>query len=271
MRPIAPTAVRGAVARLARATSAAASLALAALAALPALALGQPGTVRGTVTDTAGTPLAGVEVMSINGERSTRTGRDGRYTLTRLPFGAQLLVARTPGYMVGQRAITMQDDSAPTVDFRLRRVVQAIDTVRIVSHDGCPPYDLAGFECRRRAGIGQFRSKEELEALRPQYWADLWEGLDGLKRIPLHRPNMPPDWTVRSTTGWSCLKESWDGRDKTAADEALGPKDIIAIEHYELYEKVPAAYKRIAWPSGQTRPCALVIYWTKHADRERRP
>ncbi|MDH5234255.1 MAG: carboxypeptidase-like regulatory domain-containing protein [Gemmatimonadota bacterium] len=236
----------------------------------PARVAAQAGTVRGVVTDTTGRPLQGVEVMSINAERSTRTNKDGRFTLTRLPFGQQLLVARSPGYMVGQEPVTMLDDNAPVVNFRLRLVVQAIDTVRIISHDGCPPYDLGGFECRRRAGVGQFRGASELAALRPRYWADLFEGLEGLKRIPTQNVDGTRDWTVRSTTGWSCLKESWDGRDKSAADAALRPQDIVAIEHYELYEKVPAAYKRIAWPQGQTRPCALIIYWTRMADKDKK-
>ncbi len=241
---------------------------VAASLALPCSMEAQAGTVRGIVTDTAGRPLANVEVISVNAERSTRSGRDGRYTLTKLPFGQQLVIARLPGYQMGQQAVTMLDDGAPVVDFRLRLVVQAIDTVRIVSHDGCPPYDLGGFECRRRAAVGQFRSADELAALRPRYWADLFEGFDGLKRISMRDENGLPDWTIRSTTGWSCLKESWDGRDKSAADIRMTPKDIVAIEYYELYEKVPAAYKRMAWPQGQTRPCALVIYWTKLADRK---
>ena len=247
------------------------ALVAAALFALPSDVHAQAGTVRGVVTDTAGRPLADVEVLSVNAERSTRTGRDGRYTLARLPFGQQLLIARFPGYQLGQEPITMLDDNALTVDFRLRSVVQAIDTVRIVSHDGCSPYDLGGYDCRRRASIGQFRSAAELTALRPRFMADLFEGFDGLKRISTRDENGMPDWTVRSTTGWSCLKESWDGRDKTAADSRMMPKDIVAIEYYELYEKVPSAYKRIAWPQGQTRPCALVIYWTKHADQDRKP
>lgn len=238
--------------------------------ALPAALGAQAGTVRGLVTDTAGRPLADVEVMSVNAERSTRTGRDGRYTLTRLPFGQQLLIARSPGYQVGQVPITMLDDKAPSADFRLRLIVQAIDTVRIVSHDSCNPFDLTGFDCRRRASIGQFRDAAELAALRPRYWADLFEGLDGLKRIPTQNEDGTRDWTVRATTGWSCLKESWDGREKTGADQRMRPQDIVAIEHYELYEKVPAAYKRLAWPQGQTRPCALIIYWTKAADKAER-
>jgi hypothetical protein len=247
------------------------ALAAATIASIaPARAAAQAGTVRGLVTDTTGRPLQDVEVMSINAERSTRTNKDGRFTLTRLPFGQQLLVARSPGYMVGQEPVTMLDNNAPVVNFRLRLVVQAIDTVRIISHDGCSPYDLGGFECRRRAGVGQFRSAAELAALRPQYWADLFAGLDGLKRTPTQNADGTRDWTVRSTTGWSCLKESWDGRDKSAADAALRPQDIVAIEHYELYDKVPAPYKRLAWPQGQTRPCALVIYWTRLADKDKK-
>jgi hypothetical protein len=30
-----------------------------------------------------------------------------------------------------------------------------------------------------------------------------------------------------------------------------------------VYERVPEAYKRLAWPTGEERPCALVMYWTK--------
>jgi hypothetical protein len=32
---------------------------------------------------------------------------------------------------------------------------------------------------------------------------------------------------------------------------------------WEVRWKVPAAYKRLAWPNGQDKPCALVMYWTR--------
>src|SRR5689334_5355752 len=156
---------------------------VAVIALLPARAHAQAGIVRGIVTDTGGRPLAGVEVQSVNAHRSTRTDKDGKFVLAKLPFGQQLLMARLVGYQPADRAINMLDNATPDVTFRLKRVVQALDTMRIVSHDGCAAYDYNGFECRRRAGIGQIRGPEELAALRSYYWADMVEGLPGFTRI----------------------------------------------------------------------------------------
>lgn len=241
-----------------------AALAVALLLAVPARRVeSQAGVLRGIVTDTAGRPLRDVEVLSVNSKRSTRTGADGRYTLARLSWGQHLVMARLPGFRAAEQAVSMLDENTPAVNFVLGRVVQVIDTVRITSHDGCAAYDFAGYECRRRAGIGQFRGEDEIKALHPVYWADMFEGLTGFRRTPIRHEVMGQDWTVESTTGWRCLVEGWNGRLKTAADEIVMPRDIVGIEHYEVYEKVPAAYKRLAWPREVEKPCALVMYWTR--------
>jgi len=244
-------------------TRAAIVILLTLVALVPARAIAQEGVLRGTVTDTTGRPLAGVEVLSVNGKRSTRTDRNGRFALARLPFGQQLIMARYPGYQPADRAINMLDANVPELTFRLRRIVQLIDTVRIVSHDGCAAYDFTGLECRRRAGVGQFRGLEEIGALRPHFWADMFEGMPGFRNVQVPDPILGMDWDVESTTGWRCLESGWNGRERTANLENVRPADIVAIEHYDVYEKVPAAYKRLAWPNSQPRPCALVIYWTK--------
>jgi len=237
----------------------------------PNTAAAQAGVLRGTVTDTAGRPLANVEVLSVNAKRSTRTDREGRFTLARLPFGQQLVMARFPGYQPGDQAVNMLDANVAPVTFRLRRVVQAIDTVRIVSHDGCPAYDFSGFACRRRAAIGQFRGAEELAALRPHYWADMFDGLPGLRNYQVPDRLMGFDWRVESTTGWRCLEEGWNGRERTANLENVRPSDIVGVEVYDVYEKVPAAYKRLAWPTSQDKPCTLIIYWTRDFVEGKRP
>ncbi len=233
------------------------------LLAGPSLVAAQPGTLRGMVTDTLGRPLSGVEVLSVNAKRSARTDKDGRFILSRLPFGQQLIMARSPGYQPGDRAVNMLDSAMAEVTFRLRRVVQALDTMRIVSHDGCAAYDFAGFDCRRRASIGQFRGPDELAALRSYYWADMFEGLPGLRREAVRDSILGQDWHIASMTGWRCLAEGWNGRHRTADLENIRPNQIVAIEHYDTYDKVPAAYKRLAWPNGQDKPCALVMYWTR--------
>ena len=230
---------------------------------VPHRAQAQAGILRGIVTDTTGRPLANVEVLSVNAKRATRTDAGGRFTLAKLPFGQQLILARLPGYQPADQAVNMLDAQVPELSFTLRRVIVALDTVRIVSHDGCAAYDFAGFDCRRRAGIGQFRGESELTALRPIYWADMFDELPGFRRYPVPDSLLGRDWQVESTTGWRCLMEGWNGRHKMAADQGVRPRDIVGVEHYDTYDKVPAAYKRLAWPTGQPKPCALVMYWTR--------
>lgn len=232
----------------------------------------QTGVVRGVVTDTAGRPLRGVEVFAIRTDRNTRTDARGRYVLTRIPWGQSVVMARTPGYAPAERAVVVDDAGSAVLDLRLKLLVQLIDTLRIVSHDGCAPYQYEGFECRRAAGIGQFRGPEELRALRPVFWADMFDGLTGFRRVPFTNAERNLDYTVISTTGWRCLNVGYNGREPTALESVIRPADIYAIEHYEVYEKVPEAYKRLSWNSDRPEACALVMLWTREfMERNRRP
>ena len=241
------------------------------LTVLPAAPLAaQTGVVRGVVTDSAGRPIRGVEVFAIRTDRTTRTDAQGRYTLTRVPWGQSVLMARLPGYRPSERAVTIGDSGEATLNLRLGRAVQLVDTLKIVSHDGCAAYRVDGFECRRSAGIGQFRGPEELRALRPRYWADMFDGLAGFRRVPFTNQERNLDWTITPTTGWRCLKIGFNGREPTARETIVRPEDIYAIEHYDVYEKVPEPYKRLAWPGDQVEPCTLVMYWTRAFIEEHR-
>ncbi len=241
--------------------------------ALPLSAQGQTGVVRGTVTDSLGQPMRGVEVLAVQLERSTRTDAQGRYTLTRLPWGQTVIMARSPGYRAVERAVTIGDEGSVEANFSLRRAVQLIDTLRITSHDGCVAMRFDGFECRRRAGIGQFRGPEELRALRPDYWADMFAGMSGLRKVPFtNQVQQRLDWTVSPTTGWRCLVEAFNGRERSARETIVRPEQIYAIEHYDVYERVPEPYKRFAWPADSRTPCTLIMYWTREfVEENRRP
>lgn len=242
-----------------------------ALPAAPPLAA-QTGVIRGVVTDSGGRPLRGVEVLALRTERSSRTDAQGRYTLTRVPWGTSVVMARTPGYRPAERVVTIGDSGEATLNLRLGVAISLIDTLKITSHDGCAPTRLEGFECRRNAGIGQFRGPEELRALRPRYWADMFEGLSGFRKVPFTNQQQNLDWTISPTTGWRCLKIGFNGREPTARETTIGPADIYAIEHYDVYEKVPEPYRYLAWPGDRSEPCTLVMYWTRtFVEENRRP
>ncbi len=230
---------------------------------------GNDGTIRGVVTDSTGRPLVDVEVISLTFRRSTRTDSAGRYLIAGVPRKDQLVMARTPGFLRAESIVSPTLDSRTvTLDFRLSRVAQSLDTVRVIARDVCPPHDFDGFECRRRAGMGQFRSGDELRAMDAVYFADFFYGLEGLRIVPVRL-----DLALQSTTRGRCIAYGYNGRQRTAAERLLEPKDIAAIEYYATYEDVPEAYQRLAWPRYGGSPCALVMYWTysyiKHEDKQK--
>ncbi|MBX3131787.1 MAG: carboxypeptidase regulatory-like domain-containing protein [Gemmatimonadaceae bacterium] len=240
-------------------------LACALLVGLPVALAAQAGTVRGIVTDSSGRAMPGVEVLAILQQKSVRTDNQGRFIIRGLPWGQVVVMARSPGWKA-QEQVAMVDDGGAQREliFAMTRAVQLIDTLRIVSQDGCAPYRFEGFECRRRAGIGQFRGPEELAAIKPDYWADMFEGMEGIRREPwMDRQRGRLDWTVASTAGWRCLTEGFNGRERTAREEIIYAEQIYAVEYFDVYERVPEAYKRLAWPRQMSQPCSLVMYWTK--------
>ncbi|HET6232104.1 MAG TPA: TonB-dependent receptor [Longimicrobiaceae bacterium] len=66
-------------------------------------------TLRGTVTDTAGAPLAGVEVTVVELERKTRTGSGGEFAFAGLPAGRYTLAARRQGYAAAIRTLSTRE------------------------------------------------------------------------------------------------------------------------------------------------------------------
>ena len=108
-------------------------------AAASASLMAQTGSVHGVVTDTTGRPIADVEVLAMDAARSSRTDVSGRFSLSSIPAGAQLLIVRFPGYQMAQRAVRIDPEAPLAADFRLLRTVQSIDTVRVISHDRSPP------------------------------------------------------------------------------------------------------------------------------------
>lgn len=233
----------------------------------PAVASAQA--VRGTVVDSAGRPLSGVDVILASTADRVRTDTSGRFAL---PIGharVDTVRARLIGYRPAELVIGR---SVRPLRIMLHRAPQRLETVRVLDQNTCDPSSLAGFECRRAAGVGHFRGAAELRALRPVAWADMFDGMPGVRRVMSKGP-YGQDWKVAPPPG-RCLIELWNGQppmdiDKFAPhkpDEFWKPADVVAIELYDDYDKVPLVYRRYAWPF-ESEKCGIVVYWLRGAAR----
>jgi TonB-linked SusC/RagA family outer membrane protein len=90
---------------------------LAALWTVPLNAQGSEGTIRGTVTDQAQSPVAGVTLQI--GVRTGVTQADGSYRISGVPAGSDTLRARMIGYTPAARLVTVSAGQTVNVDFTL--------------------------------------------------------------------------------------------------------------------------------------------------------
>ena len=89
------------------------------------------GTVTGTVTDTDGDPLPGVQVVDPALQRGTTTDADGQYRIDKLPLGNHTLEFRFVGYQTAVRELTLEAGERVTVDVTLKTQVLETEGVTV--------------------------------------------------------------------------------------------------------------------------------------------
>ena len=109
---------------------------LALTAAVAPLSAQDQGTVVGTVTDTAGQPLSGVQVVAVGTQRGALSGADGRYTISGIPAGERQIRASSLGYRAETQRVTLGAGETVTVDFRLATSAVALDEIVVTGTAG---------------------------------------------------------------------------------------------------------------------------------------
>lgn len=216
-------------------------------------------TVMGTVTDSAGEPLGGAEVYVVTSGRAGRTDATGRYAVGQLLQGPTRLRARVPGWEPADTEVTLASRRSETINFVLRRQTAMLAPVNVTSAQDCPRQSLDGFTCRRSLGLGVFRDAREIAALTPIYFADIFDGVAGVRRVPL-----PLDEGIEATTQWRCIVYLENGRVPSWTNVMrINFLDIVAFEFYDSPESIPAWYRSYAWSGAE--PCSLIVLWMRGA------
>ena len=81
----------------------------------------QTGSIAGRVTDDAGQPIVGADVLIEQTTISSRTRADGEYVIERLPAGQQSVRVRMIGFRSQAVGVTVTAGQRATQDFSLRR------------------------------------------------------------------------------------------------------------------------------------------------------
>ena len=225
--------------------------------AVSALA-GQPSragraVLAGVVRDTSGVPVTRAEVTVDGTDAHTVTDSSGRFALFRLPAGTQMVEVRKLGLPHVRVSVDLRSRDTTRIVVPLVRI-NVLSTVQVrASHS--PERLIAGFERRKRAGMGHALGLTELKEI-PSMRA-VFAALPGITIAgPAHDFTLLLPSTSRS--GRCAPAVYVDGRRGVVGElRMIAPSDLVGIE---VYASAMAAPRQFVAPfSG----CGSILVWTR--------
>ena len=213
--------------------------------------------LRGTVRNPYGEPLAGARVRLWGSSRETRSNERGEFVLTGLPPGTRMLELRSLGFSPRRELVDLLARQELLVDLPLDEFPTSIDTVRVFSAQSAPGDRLQGFARRRALSQGVFFDPEAIERRHPLALTDLMRGIAGVDVVTIDGARAV---VMRSINGSGSCEPEWivDGmrmpRYQVSVDDLIPASIVQAIEVYPRRIQAPAEY--------QSLTCGSIVIWT---------
>ncbi len=232
------------------------------------------GAIDGSVRDTSGAWLRGVEIVSVdNAAIRARSGAGGAFRLDSISAGPHLIRFRRIGILPLTVSVVVDPNSITSVDAVVEPFPITLSRVTIQAASGelvrLPP----GVADRMRTGIGTYLTGAQIEKMHVTDTKDIFRRVAGVSvETFAHTFVVRSDRGAQTINGNSCtsgmtvvldgavLNSTIDtaGANLAAATggmDAVSPRDIGAIEIYKAGAEVPA---------GLTdSECGIVYLWTK--------
>lgn len=216
---------------------------------------------------TNGPPIPDVE-LTVEGTGLTATSNDqGEFSLSQLPLGTQMLLARKVGFVPGEMAVDLLGSAPAHVELILPTMANLMDTVRVVATKVYSADDN-GFLKRKTSATGYFFDADQVARIQPFQTTDL------LRRAPSVRilESGPTRTLVMpSIMGGYCRPNFYIDGTKIDNDAALDldmlvhPNAVAGIEIYTSPGDTPPEFQ-----SGLSS-CGAIAVWTQVPKTRRTP
>ena len=221
-------------------------------------------TVSGRVVLEGAPTNAGSRVEVVGSDQVVLTNDKGEFTITRLPSGSQVLLARHLGFGAQTVAVDLNSREPQRVTMKLPKFVAMIDPV-VVNARRAQNLDRVGFSQRQKMGQGYYIGPDQLKDRHALFLTDI------LRTVPGLRVSGSPDGDVvssgRGVGGGDCVQYyvddmPWQSAEPGDINHFVNADEIVAVEVYQG-SSVPAQYSR----SGGG--CLTIVLWTRFKIRDR--
>jgi TonB-dependent starch-binding outer membrane protein SusC len=206
----------------------------------------------GEVRALTGDPVPGAEVHVRDARSTAVSDSTGRYTLTALPSGTQVLIVRHLGYPIAELPVELRADSTVNRDVLLRRNV-VLDTMYVVGERPAYPE----FERHRRTqAFGQFLTAEEIDKLHAPEAADLFMNVFGFSALGRgSQARVISNKALVRHRNCTNANIVINGAEGQSINQVL-PSQIAGIEAYADEAFVPARFEGRA-------ECGVIVIWLR--------
>jgi hypothetical protein len=119
-------------------------------------------TLRGTVVGSDGRPLRDAVVGILGTPDSARTDSGGTFIIEHVPAGTRTVEVRSIGWLPASVSMDFATNGARDTALSVTRKAQALTPVAVQGSRSSPWMALGGFEDRRKRGLGEFVTADEI-------------------------------------------------------------------------------------------------------------
>lgn len=209
----------------------------------------------GVVRDGRGAAVAGAQLRVGVAEARGVTNSSGTFGLSALPGGTHQVEVRALGFVPVRLPVDLRPAEVAQVTIALSRAPVILDTVRVRGERVYTGGPLAGFERRRKGGMGTYLGLDEIEQQLAIFPSDLVFRVPGVFL-------MGQQIAMRGTDGNLCAPVIIvDGFRVDRGDalmlQALAPvESVVGVEVYRRAGLIPAEL-----PASFDN-CGLIAFWT---------
>lgn len=235
------------------------------------------GRLTGRVVAENGVPVAQARIRIAGGAPLVLSGTDGRFTITAVRAGDQILEVRLLGYVAFNGLVTVV--AGQTLDVSVTLVPAPIP-LKAVEVKGAPSLRpaLEGFEHRRAHGSGHFYNQAEIARMQPRVLTDVLRRVPGVILQPAAGSFGSNDMVrMNRATGITGSRNCpvlffingmpFQVTADMSINQYVAPEDVVAIEVYSGSSQVPPEFSA----NLLNARCGVIVIWTKVGEDSESP
>lgn len=219
------------------------------------------GSIYGTIKDSAGTPIPGVEVVLLQRRGYVYSDSLGVFRLVAVPAGHRELHFRRLGFAPKSMDANIPEDETLHLAVVLEASVTVLEGMTIEEMTRRRQM-LTDFYDRMSRGFGHFVTRDQIERRNPMNLSDMMRMIPGARIMPVRGTSQSTLRFNRAQMGnRDCPPQYWVDGVKTwnLNIDDIVPQDVEGIEVYSGASTVPPQYNT----KEGTTICGVVLIWTR--------